>query len=134
MSDDDTKLPDKSTVSISPFVEDQMFQRWLLSRVHQRKEMEFERGQLPPVVGFLTGLDDLYFSVSTSEAYPRSKILPRSGITGVSETGRSLHELQDSTQDLIRRYTQKIHRSCAEQLVPSVRMRPAGDRIPQQTV
>lgn len=134
--DSDGKIPEQVPVSITPFHDDQMFQRWLLDRIHQRHEMEFERGLLPPVVGFLTGMDDQFYSVSTTTEFPpRSRILPRHSVTMVSETDRSLHDLDQGTEVLIKRYTARLHRACADQLIPTQRMRPARvDRVTQQSV
>ncbi len=130
VSDVDNGIPDTTTVCLTPFVDDQMFQRWLVMRVHQRKEMEFERGDLPPVIGYLTGMDDQFYSVSTtSEFPPRSRILPRSSVTMVSETNRSLHELDQRTEVLIKRYTAAIHREAAEQRSPSLRMAGAARQV-----
>lgn len=135
--DSDGKIPDQSRVAITPFTDDQMFQRWLLTRIHQRREMEFERGTLPAITGFLTGMDDAFYSVSTTSEYPpRSRILPRHQVTMISETERSLHDLEQRTEVLIKRYTTRIHRACAEALIPAQRMRPASmsARATQQSV
>jgi hypothetical protein len=135
-NESDGKIPEQTAVTITPFHDDQMFQRWLLDRIHQRHEMEFERGALPAVIGFLTGMDDQFYSVSTTGEFPpRSRILPRHSVTMISETDRSLHDLDQRTEVLIKRYTARIHRACADQLIPTQRMRPSSlDRVSQQSV
>lgn len=117
------KLPDNRVVDLG-LPGDQMFQRWLLDRVHQRHEMIFERlPPLPPLTGFLTGFDETSYAISTtSEFPPRSHVIPRATVTGVVESQRSLHEMEERVQVLIKRYTARIHRACEEELIPSRRM------------
>jgi hypothetical protein len=132
---EDGSVPANATVSLTPFAGDQMFQRWLLDRVFHRHEMLFERiPPLPPITGFLTGMDDQYFSVSTSDRRPKSHVLPRHTVTGISETGVSLHELEQSTQVLIKKYTSRIRKACEEQLMPSRRIMAASARPSQQSI
>lgn len=127
------KLPDTRVVDIG-LPGDQMFQRWLLDRIHQRHEMIFERvPPLPPLTGFLTGIDETSYAISTtSEFPPRSHIISRATVIGVVESQRSLHEMEERVQVLIRRYTARIHRACEEELIPSKRMSAAISERPRQ--
>lgn len=136
--DSDNNIPVQSKVSITPFADDQMFQRWLVDRIFHRKEMCFERtAPLSNVVGFLTGMDDQYYSVSTSTSPVNSHILPRDTVAGIIETGVSLHELPNNVQIRIKRYTSRLRRACEETLMPVKRMpvpRSLSERIPQESV
>lgn len=130
----DDNIPDNRDIQLG-LVGDQMFQRWLLDRIFHRKEMEFERGTLPPIVGFLTGMDSTSYSISTTTEFPpRSRMIPRHTVTGIAETGVSLHEMDRRFDPLIKRYTKRIRRACEEHLIPARRMAPVSDRVSQNSL
>lgn len=132
----DDNIPDTRDVQIG-LVGDQMFQRWLLDRVFHRKEMTFERGALPTITGFLTGMDSTSYSISTTTDFPpKSHIVPRHTVTAIVETGLSLHEMEERIQVLIKRFTKRIRRECEMELIPSKRMAPAQrvERVGQNSL
>jgi len=128
----DEKIPDEKYVELN-LPGDQMFQRWIIDKVFHRHEMRFERGSLDPIVGFLTGIDSMCYSISTTASWPPlSHIVPRHVVTGISETGRSLHDLDRRFEPLINKYTRRLRTLCEEELIPARKM--MRDRARQNSI
>lgn len=95
---------------------DQIMQRYLVRRIFREAEFRFQLSDGTAREGFITGIDDEFVQVSTSDEPPRALLLRRSVIGEISETGHRLADKAPALQERIRQYSSALRNACERSL------------------
>lgn len=83
---------------------DQVWQRFLASRIAREREFCVYLLDGSFEVGFVTGFDDVCLQLSTNDEQPRAVVIRSAAISRVIETGRRVGDLPAEVRDRVRSY------------------------------
>lgn len=95
---------------------DQIMQRYLVRRIFREAEFRFQLSDGSVREGFITGFDEDFMQVSTSDETPRALLLQRSAILEIGETGKRLADKPPMLQERIRQYSAALRNACERAL------------------
>ena len=95
---------------------DQIMQRYLVRRIFREAEFRFQLSDGSLREGFITGFDEDFMQVSTSDEPPRALLLKRTAIVEIGETGQRLADKAPALQERIRQYSSALRNACERAL------------------
>jgi len=84
---------------------DQVWQKFLASRIAREREFSIYQTDGAIDTGFVTGFDEVCVQLSTSESNPRALIIRVSAIAKITETGNRVSDLPHESREKIRGFS-----------------------------
>lgn len=94
---------------------DELFQKFVARKVVKSQELRVETVHGSTFVGFLTGLDEEWFQLTTTIGYS-AVLLRLANITSLTPTGRSIKNLSERERERVEGYAFAIKKSSEEVL------------------